>query len=352
MSKAPKNIEKIILAVAVLIGGALAAFGYMKLGKADEDFSGSPSTPRGGDVSVVNADKVPATVNSVTSDRVIEPAKVESDIFADGREVDLFVGVPLFADRKNPNSPIDLLNTPPVHDGIENKWWIENGVSPNYADSPQRDADDDGFTNREEYNAQTDPSEIASHPELALKVRYKGDESVTWLLEFGLDPQGRMPKIEVIDGEGKGQKGKANFDKPVEEGDIFFSEEPFKDRFKFLGVEEREEINERLGNTPQKMKYGIYEDQKPNKNKKKYEIPSRISRGVRPDFYQYDRKAILELDAIGESGKTAKIEEGTKFSLPLGGEDKKYLLKSVTPEQVEIEWEANGKTESRVIPKG
>ncbi|BCX46529.1 conserved hypothetical protein [Haloferula helveola] len=352
MSKAPKNIEKILLGAAVVVGGGLAAVGFMKLGKVEEEFSDAGGQPRPGETAVVGAEKVPGVINSLASDRTIAAATVPSDRLKGGeRPVDLFIGVPLFAQRENPNEPIDLLNSPDVHDEIPNIWWIENGVSPNFADSPQRDEDGDGFSNLEEFTAKTHPANDNSHPELATKLAYVGDETVTWLLEFGFEAGGKwIPKVEILEGEGKGQKNRVDFQGGLEPGDTFFAEDPFKDRFKFTGIEERKVRNERL-NVDETLRFGLFEDLKENKKGEKYEVPNRVPKAQKPDYYHYDRTAILELNAVGEGGKQFKVEENTKFSLPSGGEEKNYLLKRVTPDEIEVEWDADGETKSLVIPR-
>ncbi|MCH7224516.1 Amuc_1099 family pilus-like system protein [Haloferula sp. A504] len=348
MSKAPKNIEKILLGVGLLAGAGLAYLGYSQF--AADAFNKSAPNPRDGDVSVAGAEQIPGTINSLQSDRTIRAATVPSTRLDSGqREVNLFVGVPLFAERDNPNDPIDLLQSPDVHPPIPNEWWLKYEISPVYADSPQRDADEDGFSNLEEFTAKTLPNDSGSHPELADKLAYVKDETVTWFLEFGFQAGGKwIPKFENLT---TGEKNRVPFANGLEPGDVFFGEEPFKGRFKFIEIEEREVFNERL-NINEKKQFGKYEDLKENKKGTRYEVPNRIPNAVKPQYYNYDRTAVLELRALGMGGKEFKVEENTRFALPPDGDDKKYLLKNVTPEQIEIEWEVDGETRSRVIPKG
>lgn len=349
MSKAPKNIEKILLGVGLLAGAGLAYLGYSQF--TEDAFNKSAPNPQDGDVSVAGAERIPGTINSLQSNRTIRAGTVSSTRLDSGqREVDLFIGVPLFSERDNPNDPIDLLQSPDVHPPIPNEWWLKYDISPVYADSPQRDADEDGFSNLEEFTAKTLPNDSESHPELAEKLAFVEEEAVRWFLEFGFQAGGKwIPKMQID--PPKGAKNKVPFDKGLEPGDVFFAEEPFKGRFKFIEIEEREIFNERL-NINEKKQFGIYEDLKENKKGTRYEIPNRIPNAVKPQFHNFDRTAVMELRALGMAGKEFRVEENTRFSLPDGGEDKKYLLKSVTPEQIEIEWEADGETRSRVIPKG
>lgn len=46
----------------------------------------------------------------------------------------------------------------------------------------------------------------------------------------------------------------------------------------------------------------------------------------------------MSLEAAGNEGKTEVIPENTKFGLPFNAKEKNYLLKKVTPEQVEVEY--------------
>ena len=51
------------------------------------------------------------------------------------------------------------------HDGLPNDWEKKYGLNPNDASDAAKDADGDGFTNLEEYQAKTDPKDKLSHPD-------------------------------------------------------------------------------------------------------------------------------------------------------------------------------------------
>ena len=51
------------------------------------------------------------------------------------------------------------------HDGLPNDWEKKYGLNPNDASDAAKDADGDGFTNLEEYEAKTDPKDKLSHPD-------------------------------------------------------------------------------------------------------------------------------------------------------------------------------------------
>ncbi|MEM9236141.1 MAG: Amuc_1099 family pilus-like system protein [Verrucomicrobiota bacterium] len=355
MSKAPKNIEKILLGVAVLAAAGLTYLGISKSGGVEEEFPAPPGGNGGEEVAIKDAVKVAEAVTSVTSNRDFAVATIPSDKLEGGvREVNLFTGVPLFAQRQDPNNPVDLPTSPDVHPPIPNVWWMKYNVSPQFADSPQRDDDGDGFTNLEEFQAGTHPGDKNIHPPLVAKLSYVKDESKPWRVEFGFESGGLwIPKLKTgaLPDE-TGPKNRVGFDSGLNPGDTFFADGEMAGRFKFIEIEERTERNERLG-IDQTLRYGIFEDQSENKKGQRYEVPNRLPNAERNRFQQFDRTAVLDLQALGLAGQEMRVVEKTRFALPESSEDKKYLLKEVTPESVVVEWEnADGETQSVTIPKG
>jgi hypothetical protein len=351
MSKAPKNIEKIVLGVGAVAGIGLAALGFMKANAVEADFPGNNRQPKNSDTSVAGAARVPGTLNSLASDRAYKAAEVENPRVG-RRPVDLFVGVPLYADRDNPNKPFDPLLGEDIHPPIPNEWWLEKGADMTFADSPKRDDDEDGFTNFEEFVAKTDPASASSHPPLIAKLSFVKEESAQWLMLYGSEFGGKwVPKLDDAlsrDIAGAPLKNKVDFADGIEPGGLLFAEPPLQGRFKFIEIVEREILNERL-NINEKVKFAIFEDQSENRLGKRYETPNRLPRAERAKWVQYDRTAFLDLQAVGEGGKVFEVEEGTTFTLP---DKKTYLLKAVTPDSLEVEWEEEGATESVTIPKG
>lgn len=355
MSKAPKNIEKILLGVAVVAAGGLIYLGTAKSSAVEEDFNADPSGKHGTETEVKGAMKVTEVVSSRTSDRVLDVGTIPAPQLEGGqREVNLFTGVPLFASRENPNNPVDLPTSADVHPPIPNVWWLKYNVSPQFADSPQRDDDGDGFSNLEEFNAGTDPGDKLVHPLPVAKLSYVKDESEPWRVEFGFETQGLwIPKLKTGELPAEaGPKNRVEFDKGLKPGDLFFGEDPMKGRFKFIEIEERSERNERLG-IDQTLRYAIFEDQKPNKLGLRYEVPNRLPNAQRADYQQFDRTAVLDLQALGLAGQEFKVEERTDFALPPTATEKAYHLKEVTPEAIVVEWkDKDGNPQSVTIPKG
>lgn len=179
---------------------------------------------------------------------------------------------------------------------------------------------------------------------------YLKDVSERWLVEFGFETQGKwIPKLRNHDGD---PVNRIEFDQPLKPGDLFFHEEPMKNRFKFIEIEERLVHNERL-NIDANLRYAIFEDQKEGKNGRRYEIPNRLPKALRGKHYQFDRTALLSLEGEGMDSDPFRVEEGQNFGLPSESGSKQFLLKSVTPEEVDVEWEEGSDVrEKKIALKG
>lgn len=347
MSQLPKNFEKILLGVGGVAALAFAGLGFMKSSAVTEDFSRTGAGAGKNEVTIPEAEATAKAVGSLTADRVIESGD------DDGRPVDLFVGVPLFADKNNPNVPVDPLEGKPVHEGIPNRWWIENGADMTFANSPDRDDDGDGFTNREEFEAKTHPVDAKSIPALINKLAYLKDESTMWYVQFGLESGGKWaPRFTGLTPDKKRLQNRVSAVEMMEPGATFFKEGAMANRFKFTGIIEREITSERTG-LEQKVKFAQYEELKPNKAGDKYESQAGLPDAELEAKAYYDRTAVLDLRAIGYEGKEFKVEERTKFALPPDAPEKNYTLKKVTPEAIEVEYaDAKGETQTLEIKKG
>lgn len=345
MSWISQNYEKAAVGGAVVVAAGLAFLGWSKVGSVEEDFNISPPGSREGGTAVVGAEAIPRAESSLTTKRLWTQAKTESD-----RSVDLFTGIPLYVKKSEPTKAVDPTTGDPVHPPIPNSWWIANRLDPGFGDSPQRDPDGDGFSNLEEFEAKTDPNDPKLHPSLIAKLKYVSDESVFWLLEPGFDDGAGAFAFKY--GDSMKATNRLPADKMAKPGDIMFEKGPAAGRFKMLSSERRTEVNPST-QAEQERTYVKVEDQRPNKKGKVYEIPTQIPEGNKPKFYQYDRTAVLSLEALGESGKTFKVEEYTRFGLPSASSKKDYLLKSVTPEKIEVEYtDPSGAVKTLEIPKG
>jgi len=344
MSWFSTNYEKVALGGAVVAALGLAYFGWSKNSGVDDDFNISLKGAGNNNAAVAGAELIPKALQSMKLDRTWNQA-LDGD-----RPIDLFTGIPLFLKRSEPEKPIDLLKDASVHDAIPNIWWLKNRIDPGYADSSQRDPDGDGFSNMEEYKAETDPNSAKSHPALIAKLKYVKDESLAWVIRPGYGTQDGAFPFSYEDG--KGRKNRIAPGGEIKPGGLFFPDEPMKNRFKLLGHEVRRELNSAI-NIEQEKTYVRIEDQKPNKKGTVYEFPSPLSRDHMNEYLQFDRTAVLSLEALGLQGKEFKVEENTPFALPPDAPKKEYLLKKVTPDGISVEYPAaNGSRRTVEITKG
>lgn len=343
MSWLSQNYEK-----AAIGGAAVAALGFVFLGwskvsSVAKDFN-TPTQGSGPDnPAVPSAGLVAKAVSSLGLTRTWARQEAES------RPVDLFTGIPLFIAREQPTKAVDLYKSGPIHSPIPNIWWIQHDLDPGFADSPGRDPDEDGFTNLEEFQWKTDPKDAKTHPPLIVKLKYQKDESLNWFVRPGFAEGDAFP---FNYGDNQNNNNRTKTGAPVHPGELFFADGVMKERFKFLGSAVRTEMNNAT-HTERAVTYAKIEDQLPNKKGEIYEIPQ-FPQGDAQKFSKYDRSAVLTLEAVGNEGKDETIKENTSFGLPFDNPKKDYLLKKVTPEEVEVEYTepATGAKKTTTIHKG
>ncbi|MCU0776928.1 MAG: thrombospondin type 3 repeat-containing protein [Akkermansiaceae bacterium] len=329
MSWFSKNYEKAALGGTVLVALGLVYLGWAKIGGVKDDFGTDLTGGGNNNTAVPGADRIPMARQSMKLDRTWTQA-MDGD-----RPVDLFTGIALFIASSAPEKPLDLLKGDPLHPPIPNTWWLENRLDPGFADSPSRDPDADGFSNTEEFNAETDPNNPKSHPPLIAKLMFLKDESITWVIRPGYGSGGKFPFTYE---DSKGRRNRITAANMIGDGELFFAEAPEANRFKLLGSEQRKELNKKI-NVEMDVTIVKIEDQRPNKKGDVYEFPAPLADDERKNaFVQYDRTAVFSLEALGLGGKEFKVEENTAFALPPDAAEKNYLLKSVTPETVTVEY--------------
>lgn len=343
MSFLSQNYEKVAVGGTAVAALALVWLGWSKVGSVSEEFNKSLIGGGGNNPAITGAERVAQAIGSLAGKHIWAQPDV------DGRPVGLFTGIALFVKRDQPAKPVDLWKDPPVHKGIDNKWWLENHLDPGFANSPDLDPDGDGFTNREEYEYKTDPNDPKSHPPLIIKLSYVKDETLTWQLAPGIDQDGAYV-FKYIDTARASNSVDPNA--MVKPGETFFAKGAMSNRFKFIGSEKRKQLNSHT-KVEEEVTWLTVEDQRPNKKGERYGMPGHIPDGDKPKFNHYDRTAVLSLKAIGLGGKEFKVEERTSFALPPDAGKKEYLLKKVTPSSIEVEYSASDGTKRSVeIPKG
>lgn len=343
MSWISNNYEKAALGGAAVVALGLAYMGWSKLGAVLEDFGTGLKGAGNNNSAVGKADLIPKAIASMKLDRAWTQG-IDGD-----RPVDLFTGITLYVSSAAPERPLDLIKGDAVHPPIPNAWWLDNRLDPGFGDSPERDPDEDGFSNMEEFIAKTDPNSAKSHPPLIAKLKYVGDETLTWVIlpRFGAD--GSFPFNYE---DTKGGRNRATAANMIAPGELFFASGTMANRFKLLGSEDRQELNPRT-NSEGTVTIVRIEDQRPNKAGTIYEFPSPLNDDRKNKFVKFDRTAILSLEALGMGGNEFKVEENTTFALPPEAAKKDYLVKTVTPEAVSIEYkDAAGETKIIEITKG
>jgi hypothetical protein len=329
MSWISDHYEKALVAGSLIAAVALTYTGLLNKNSLAKDFPHKPKGTGSNDASVIDGDKVAIAKSSFQ----IDQKWVQSEF--DGRAVDLFTGVPLFVDKNNREKPVDLPKSNDVHPPIENKWWIEHRIDPGFADSPKRDEDKDGFTNLEEFEAKTDPTDPTSHPNLITKLVYLGDESVRWLLRPSGFPTDADPGVNFEYADSKRVKVKTSAADPIKPNGVFFSGDAVKERFKYLGFAVKQVKDPRLEADVDTIIVKV-EDQKPNKKGKIYEITANFRPAEQVNFAMFDRTAKLSLEALGFGGQEFKVEELTEFALPRDSTSKSFRMMEVTPARIVV----------------
>lgn len=329
--------EKVILGVAALIAVAMIALGVMKLGAVEEEFPPATENPSGANPIEVE-DIVSRNVQTLSS-----PITMDQKRTAQGRGVDTFTGVNLYvrkgADANQTVDP-DAPGEKPVHPPIPNSWWEKNGLGKEmgYGNAPQLDSDKDGFSNLEEFNEKTNPNDKNSFPSLFAKVKVASIEKEQFLLRFSDYGGGSMSfRIKGTVDQGKrAVENRMRGGKVVAPGGIFFEDDPYKERFKFVEAFEKE-----VRNIPKT--FARVEDLKEGKGNRVYEIPAGAH-----DLVQSDYTARLYLDTPDQKGNVVGIEEGMSFALPFdeNAAEKPYTLKEIGQDGTTalLLWENDGET--------
>ena len=219
-----------------------------------------------------------------------------------------------------------MLKSDPVHAGIPNTWWMEHKLDPGYANAPDRDPDSDGFANREEFEAETNPNDEKDYPEPISKLKALSVDTV----QVHLKPRevSGAGKQTLFDLESKSKRRYNKTSDPIGVGNVITFQKPLmQKRFKFADLDRRRNANGMIDII------WVIEDLKPNKKGTRYRFDKRgdLDGFAARALGIMDSKAKLVLEALDEGGKPFEIEENTNFSLPYDDDAKQkpYLLKSI-----------------------
>lgn len=355
MSWMKSNYHLAALGGSVLVLGGLGYLGYSGNASVNEELVTSP-VPKKNNAAVEGGDLADEVIKRVSEDDAVIQRKTTAD-----RPVNLFTSVDLYTRVGEPNKLLDLLKIPPVHPPIPNQWWVDHRLDVTWSDSPFKDPDGDGFNNREEFLAKTDPNDPQDVGDLITKLEVAELEADLWRLEFRalLSSGGAQMRFFYKKHGGRQESNDPGPGNAVEPGGTLFGEDPGKDRFKLLKIEKRKEQSA-VGEIDRP--YATFEDLRPNKEGRTYELPENPKddrRRGKLELFETtfaDYTAVFRLNALGEEGNTFKVEENGTFSLPSGGDKKDYKFSGVKldekrqPTHVEVEYVRQGETKTLLIP--
>ncbi len=353
MANLSESYDKAVLIFSLVVALGLGAMVFLAKGKVQEDFADPAS---GGRADVPKNPNVENELYDKALKAIDEDVVLESPVTKGGREIQNFVGTPLFM-VEGKDDPVDLGDEsyPPVHPPIPNSWWLKHDVDPDWSDSPDRDADGDGFTNLDEFTAETDPSDPKSFPALIGKLTCARLEKRAFLLSYTSDTTVgpikeedtfKFKHEEVVGG--RRVNTTSEWIQPGKESDSnVFGEGGAQLRYELKSVEQKEERNPRNG-LVEKFNMATLEDVG---GPKKGDIIE-LRKGSRNGRIIRDWTAILVLAAVGEEGNELKVAERESFGLPLdpNSAEKPYTFAGVSDSGAAIiEWEEDGETKSKEL---
>lgn len=223
------------------------------------------------------------------------------------------------------NGSLDLLelNDPKeknIHKEIPNSWFFDNGLSEEigYENSIHVDSDNDGFSNMEEFEANSNPTSADSYPSLFPRLRLEDVEASVFMLTF---TEINKNTINLNLRQAKPTPLRISFKlalnetgPPIQRGRSIGS---FENRFTF-----------------EKKKNGA------GFNGSKITLRDNASNGRILEFSRRDKfevtdlKAYVYLDALGQGNEEAYLlQKGDKFGLPFTSEKKNYEVIDIILEE-------------------
>ncbi len=256
-----------------------------------------------------------------------------------GVPLNSFVGVPVFSIKGQ--EMVKEIDADTQFDGIPLKWWRKYGLEDyKYADAGARDADGEGFTNQEEYAAQTDPTDPKSHPDFINKLKFVDSNVSKFRLQWTVfDADRGSFTFKLL--------GRANRNLPssvdvAKVGDFFPKESKRKEYIKRFKV-----VKKGKGMNPKLNIEDEYFDVLDTKKGLTYRL-----------WYSGGAVAFSDWNATFKlnNDPAFTVEEGAEFSLPFekGKKGYKFLLKPHDPKlrklpKVEIQFKNAGKSETRTL---
>lgn len=328
---AKETYDKKIFAIGIIIliiGIGLGAFVFLTIKGAYPKVNATMPDKKIMLTVVEDAKKAVATA---TADHTIPTLKSGAD---EQHTFDLFAAPTLWL-REGSTTPIDVYEGEPIHPPVPNKWFIENGLAQEISMSNvlSMDSDGDGYTNQEEFEAQTNPKDADSHPSLIDKVEVTKVTSRTIRLAF------------TSDDDGYGFQSLAPNDNPIWKDTAkklsdSFGKAPDEKRFRLVKINKQPATGDEAEDTV----IATVEDQRPTKEEAQYTI----KKGKKNAFSIKDSTAKMVVTAGTESGKEFDAEQGATFKIP-GDTKITFILVSIEGQTVTVKEKASGKEHTLTV---
>jgi len=164
MANREANYDKVILAIAAILALALAGYLFTLKSSFSEKLLLTKITPKAefGEIPLQRVDDALSNLKTVfnwtSPERANKPVPLNKSIpivLREGQLFDMFV------------------ENPPLRPPMTNKFLRDNELEYLSANVAELDPDDDGFSNLEEFNKQTNPKDAKSHPPETDKLYFK-----------------------------------------------------------------------------------------------------------------------------------------------------------------------------------
>lgn len=187
-----KNYDRAILiavsAIAIIVS-ALLAMKSLAFGAA---FAGAGDTKPGETVPETGEELVVKLQEKVAAEHAWTRKEYE------GYALPLLASVPIVEDEAGVIRNMLDPKSEPIRDEVPNPWLVAHRLDYTRSDVLSLDKDGDGFTNLEEWNGKTDPTDPTSHPEPITQLYLGSIGEDPYILRYAalIDPQFQVIRIE------------------------------------------------------------------------------------------------------------------------------------------------------------
>lgn len=307
--------DRVLLGLCSIIALVTGAMLIFKILSFQDQFTAPPKA--GKETAELGADKsadLQKAATALTTPVEMTPKKLEG-----GRVASLFVSTPVIKTADGQIIPLLEESSSQLRPPISNEWLYRYELDLTRDDVAQLDPDGDGYTNAEEFEGKSDPTNRTDVPPFYTKLSYKECVKTPLSLKFAIYNNG---EIQLSRTEPKPVRSAF-----LKEGDTF-TVEP---RFRIAKVENRE-VQE--GGQTLLRPFLILED-----SEAKGAPPLEIRLGQTVERPKLSAKIVDQL-----SNKEFVLREGEEFELEkMPGT--KILVSKVTEESVTISFILPGKTE-------